>query len=73
MSHMPLWEAPSVPVMPARSSTKVTPHLCRATSIRTWSKARLRKVAYTAKTGWTPPWARPAAETAPCCSAMPTS
>ena len=45
MSHMPLWEAPSVPVMPARSRTKVTPHLCRATSIRTWSKARLRKVA----------------------------
>ena len=51
MSHMPLWEAPSVPVTPARSRTKVTPHLCRATSIRTWSKARLRKVAYTAKTG----------------------
>ncbi|CAM5403459.1 hypothetical protein SVIOM74S_09001 [Streptomyces violarus] len=45
MSHMPLWEAPSTPVTPARSSTKVTPHLCRATSIRSWSKARLRKVA----------------------------
>ncbi len=39
MSHMPLCEAPSVPVTPARSSTNVTPHLCRATSIRTWSKA----------------------------------
>ena len=24
MSHMPLWLAPSSPVMPARSSTKVT-------------------------------------------------
>ncbi len=73
MSHMPLCEAPSVPVTPARSRTKVTPHLCRATSISTWSKARLRKVAYTANTGWTPPVARPAADTAPCCSAIPTS
>ena len=45
MSHMPLWEAPSAPVTPARSRTKVTPHWCRATSISTWSKARLRKVA----------------------------
>ncbi len=45
MSHMPLWLGPSVPVTPARSRTKVTPHLCRATSISTWSKARLRKVA----------------------------
>ena len=45
MSHMPLWLAPSSPVTPARSSTKVTPHLCSATSISTWSKARLRNVA----------------------------
>ena len=45
MSHMPLWLAPSSPVTPARSSTKVTPHRCSATSISTWSKARLRKVA----------------------------
>ena len=45
MSHMPLWLAPSSPVTPARSITKVTPHLCSATSIRTWSKARLRNVA----------------------------
>ena len=45
MSHMPLWLAPSVPVTPARSSTKVTPHWCSATSISTWSKARLRNVA----------------------------
>ena len=27
MSHMPLWLAPSVPVTPERSSTKVTPQL----------------------------------------------
>ena len=45
MSHMPLWLAPSSPVTPDRSSTKVTPHLCSATSISTWSKARLRNVA----------------------------
>ena len=45
MSHMPLWLAPSLPVTPARSATKVTPALCSAASIRTWSKARLRKVA----------------------------
>ena len=45
MSHMPLWLAPSSPVTPARSSTNVTPHRCSATSISTWSKARLRKVA----------------------------
>ena len=42
---MPLWLAPSVPVTPERSSTKVTPQRCRATSISTWSKARLRNVA----------------------------
>ena len=70
---MPLWLAPSSPVTPARSSTKVTPHLCSATSISTWSKARLRNVAYTATTGCMPPIARPAAEVAACCSAMPTS
>ncbi|CAM5456481.1 hypothetical protein SVIOM342S_06629 [Streptomyces violaceorubidus] len=45
MSHMPLCEAPSTPVTPARSRTKVTPQRCSATSIRSWSKARLRKVA----------------------------
>ena len=44
-SHMPLWTAPSSPVMPARSSTKVTGSRCSATSISSWSKARLRKVA----------------------------
>ena len=44
-SHMPLWQAPSSPVTPARSSTKVTPARCSATSISTWSKARLRNVA----------------------------
>ena len=44
-SHMPLWLAPSLPVTPARSSTKVTPALCRAQSMRTWSKALLMKVA----------------------------
>ena len=42
---MPLWLGPSWPVTPARSSTKVTGSLCSATSISTWSKARLRKVA----------------------------
>ena len=51
MSHMPLWLAPSSPVMPARSSTKVTPARCRAQSMSTWSKARLRNVAYSATTG----------------------
>ncbi|CAM5629263.1 hypothetical protein SALBM311S_09110 [Streptomyces alboniger] len=72
MSHMPLWEGPSTPITPARSSTNVTPQRCRATSIRSWSKARFRNVAYTATTGCSPP-VRPAAETAACCSAMPTS
>ena len=45
MSHMPLWLGPSSPVTPARSSTTVTGSLCSATSIRSWSKARLRNVA----------------------------
>ena len=45
MSHMPWWLAPSGPVTPARSRQKVTPHWCSATSISTWSNARLRKVA----------------------------
>ncbi len=44
-SHMPLWLAPSGPVTPARSSTKVTGSWCRATSISTWSNARFRNVA----------------------------
>ena len=70
---MPLWLAPSSPVTPARSSTKVTAWPCRATSIRAWSKARLRKVAYSATTGCMPPIASPAAEVTACCSAMPTS
>ncbi len=45
MSHMPLWLGPSAPVIPARSSMKVTPALWSATSMSTWSKARLRNVA----------------------------
>ncbi len=45
MSHIPLWDGPSSPVTPARSRTKVTGSRCMATSINTWSKARLRKVA----------------------------
>jgi hypothetical protein len=73
MSHMPLCDAPSTPVTPARSSTKVTPQRCSATSISSWSKARFRKVAYTATTGCRPPVASPAADTAACCSAIPTS
>jgi hypothetical protein len=73
MSHMPLCEAPSSPVTPARSSTKVTGSRCSATSSNTWSKARFRKVAYTATTGCNPPEANPAAEVTACCSAMPTS
>ena len=44
-SHMPWWLAPSGPVTPARSSTIVTGSRCSATSISTWSKARLRNVA----------------------------
>ncbi len=44
-SHIPWCDGPSGPVMPARSSTKVTPARCRATSISTWSNARLRNVA----------------------------
>src|SRR6266545_4017076 len=36
---------PSGPVIPARSSTKVTGSRCMATSSSTWSKARLRNVA----------------------------
>ena len=39
----------------------------------TWSKALLRKVAYTAKTGWAPSKAIPAQAVTACCSAMPTS
>ena len=54
MSHMPLWLAPSVPVSPARSSTMVTPAPCSPTSMSTWSKARLRNVAYRATTGCRP-------------------
>ena len=73
MSHTPLWEGPSAPVTPARSSTKVTGARCRATSMRTWSKARLRKVAYRATTGWAPSYAIPAAQAAASCSAIPTS
>ena len=42
---MPLWLAPSSPVTPARSSTKVTGNECSATSISAWSNARFRKVA----------------------------
>ncbi|SKS55031.1 Uncharacterised protein [Mycobacteroides abscessus subsp. abscessus] len=34
-SHIPLWLAPSLPVIPARSSTKVTGSRCSATSIIT--------------------------------------
>ena len=46
MSHMPLWLAPSV-----AGDAGAVEHegdagsLCSATSISTWSKARLRKVA----------------------------
>ena len=72
-SHMPLWLAPSSPVRPARSRTTVTGRRCSATSIISWSNARLRKVAYSATTGCMPPEARPAAEVIACCSAMPTS
>jgi hypothetical protein len=42
---MPLCDAPSSPVTPARSSTIVTGWPCRATSMSSWSNARLRKVA----------------------------
>ena len=45
MSHIPLWEGPSLPVTPARSRMNVTPAWCSAQSMSTWSKARLRKVA----------------------------
>ena len=44
LSHMPWCEAPSGPVTPARSKTNVTPALCSATSMTTWSKARFRNV-----------------------------
>ncbi len=70
---MPLCEGPSLPVTPARSSTRVTAWPCRATSISSWSKARLRNVEYTATTGCNPPRASPAAAVSACCSAMPTS
>ena len=73
MSHMPLCEAPSVPVIPARSSTKVTPARCSAQSMSSWSKARLRNVAYTQTTGCIPPNASPDAIVTACCSAIPTS
>ena len=43
-SHTPLWLAPSGPVMPARSRTNVTGNFSSATSMSTWSKARLRNV-----------------------------
>ncbi|COX30384.1 Uncharacterised protein [Mycobacterium tuberculosis] len=43
-SHIPLWLAPSLPVIPARSSTMVTGSLCSATSIMIWSNARFRNV-----------------------------
>jgi hypothetical protein len=43
-SHMPLCDGPSLPVTPARSSTRVTPLPCSATSISSWSNARLRNV-----------------------------
>ena len=44
MSHMPLCDAPSVPVTPARSRTTVTGWRCSATSMSSWSNARLRNV-----------------------------
>ena len=72
-SQTPLWLAPSEPVIPARSRTRVSGSRSNATSMSNWSKARLRKVEYTATTGCTPPSARPAAEVMACCSAMPTS
>ena len=43
-SHMPLCDGPSLPVTPARSSTSVTAWRCSATSMSSWSNARLRKV-----------------------------
>jgi hypothetical protein len=44
-----------------------------ATSINSWSNARLRNVEYSATTGRNPPRASPAADVTACCSAMPTS
>ena len=41
---MPLWLAPSLPVTPARSSVTVTGARCSATSMSSWSNARLRNV-----------------------------
>ena len=73
MSHIPLCDAPSLPVTPARSRTKVMPAWCSAASMSSWSKARLRKVAYTATTGCRPANASPLAMVTACCSAMPTS
>ena len=42
---MPWWLGPSGPVTPERSNTKVTPALCSATSMSTWSNARFTNVA----------------------------
>ena len=73
MSRTPWWLGPSSPVMPARSSMKTTGHPWRPTSRLAWSKARQKKVEYTATTGRSPAMAMPAADVTSCCSAMPTS
>ncbi|MNP14652.1 hypothetical protein D3C76_1069850 [compost metagenome] len=43
------------------------------TSCKTWSYALCKKVEYTAKTGFNPSAAIPAANVTACCSAIPTS
>ena len=73
MSSTPWCDAPSSPVMPARSMANTTGWPCRPTSYMTWSMARVRNVEYTATTGRSPPMAMPAAAVTACCSAMPTS
>ena len=50
-SKTPWWLGPLSPVMPARSSTKPTGSRCSPTSRFAWSKAREKKVEYTATTG----------------------
>jgi hypothetical protein len=59
--------------MPELLKTKTTGRFNSPTSKFAWSKAREKKVEYTAKTGLSPPMAIPAAAVTACCSAMPTS
>ncbi len=73
MSQKPWCTAPSPPTRPARSSSSRTASPCSDTSWNAWSKARCRKVLYTAKKGFQPLRAMPAIMSMAWLSQMPVS